>query len=109
MRDHPRADRYVQAGLDYCGERGLELHRLYLLAFRARLQLDEGRWATAAESASLVLRIHRMSTIPQIIALAVLGLVRARRGEPEQWAPLDEAWQLASRPVSCGGSGRSRS
>jgi DNA-binding CsgD family transcriptional regulator len=25
----------------------------------------------------------------------VLGLVRARRGDPGQWAPLDEAWALA--------------
>src|SRR6185503_18482042 len=25
----------------------------------------------------------------------VLGLVRARRGDPEQWTPLEQAWRLA--------------
>jgi DNA-binding CsgD family transcriptional regulator len=30
-----------------------------------------------------------------VVALSVLGLVRARRGDPEVWQPLDEAWALA--------------
>jgi DNA-binding CsgD family transcriptional regulator len=30
-----------------------------------------------------------------VLALTVLGLVRARRGDPDVWAPLDEAWALA--------------
>ena len=37
--------RYLQAGIDYCSDQGLELYRLYLLAYRARLELDQGRWA----------------------------------------------------------------
>ena len=94
-RRHHLASRYLQAGIDYCSDRGLELFRFYLLAFRARSELDQGRWTEAADAASLVLRIHRTSTSPQIRALVVLGLVRARRGDPGQWAPLDEAWALA--------------
>ncbi len=46
-------------------------------------------------SAATVLRIPRTSTTPRIHALVVLGLVRARRGDPGQWAALDEAWALA--------------
>jgi tetratricopeptide (TPR) repeat protein len=89
------ASRYLEAGIEYCSERGLELFRLYLLASQARLQLHQGRWAEAAESAAAVLRVQRTSITPRIVSLVVLGLVRARRGDPGQWEPLDEAWRLA--------------
>jgi DNA-binding CsgD family transcriptional regulator len=89
------AGRYVDQGIAYCSERGLELFRLYLLAYRARLELDQGRWSAAADSAASVLRIPRTSTTPRIVALVVLGLLRARRGDPGQWEALEEAWALA--------------
>ena len=94
-RRHAAASKYLEAGIGYCSERGLDLFLLYLLAFRARLQLDQGRWADAADSASAVLRVQRTSINPRIISLVVLGLVRARRGDPGQWEVLDEAWRLA--------------
>jgi ATP/maltotriose-dependent transcriptional regulator MalT len=94
-RHHSVAHMYVEPGIAYCSERGLELFRLYLLAYRARLELDQGRWSEAADSAASVLRIPRMSTTPRIVALVVLALVRARRGDPEVWPLLDEAWTLA--------------
>ena len=82
-------------GIAYCSDRGIELFRLYLLAARARLELDQGRWSEAADSAATVLRIPRTSTTPRIGALVVLGLLRARRGDPGQWSALEEAWALA--------------
>jgi DNA-binding CsgD family transcriptional regulator len=42
-----------------------------------------------------VLHEPRSSTFPRIFALVVIGLVRARRGDPDLWAPLDEALPLA--------------
>ena len=63
--------------------------------YRARLELDQGRWSEAADSAESVLRVRRTSTSPRIIALVVLALVRARRGEADVWPLLDEAWALA--------------
>jgi len=36
------ADRYIDSGLDYCTERGLDLWRLYLLAYMARRDLAWG-------------------------------------------------------------------
>jgi DNA-binding CsgD family transcriptional regulator/tetratricopeptide (TPR) repeat protein len=89
------ADRYLREGLDFCGERGLELSRLYLLAFRARFELDQGRWDEAADTAETVLGIHRTSTSPRILALCVLALLRARRGDPGWSELLAEAEQLA--------------
>jgi DNA-binding CsgD family transcriptional regulator len=94
-RDYPAALRHQEAGIAYCSERGLELFRLYLLAYRARLELDTGRWSDATDTAASVLRIPRTSTTPRIVALVVLALVRARRGDPDVWPLLDEAWDLA--------------
>jgi DNA-binding NarL/FixJ family response regulator len=94
-RRHSVANRHLEAGMAYCSERGLELFRLYMLAIRARLELNRGRWSKASDSASAVLRVPRTSTTPRIVSLVVLGLLRARRGDPGQWEPLDEAWALA--------------
>jgi len=89
------ATRHLQEGLDYCSDRGLERDRLYLLAYRARLELDQGRWEEASDSAAAVLRIPCTSIMPRILALVVLALVRARRGDPGRWEPLEAAWALA--------------
>ena len=85
----------MDEGIEFCSDQGRELSLRYLLAYRARLELDEGRWDEAAETAATVVRIHRTSTMPRIVALVVLGLLRARRGDADPWELLDEAWALA--------------
>lgn len=94
-RLYAHATRYVNDGLDYCNEWDLDLYRPYLLAHRARIELDQGRWASVEEPLSLVLGDPRASPLSRILALVTLGLLRARRGEPDRWAPLDEALGLA--------------
>jgi DNA-binding CsgD family transcriptional regulator/tetratricopeptide (TPR) repeat protein len=94
-RKYGDADRDLDRTLELCSERGLELWRLFAFAFRARLQLDRGDWDGAADSASVVLRDPRSAPVPRVVALSVAGLVRARRGDPEAWPLLDEAWELA--------------
>jgi DNA-binding CsgD family transcriptional regulator len=95
FREYALASRYFEKGIEYCSDQGLELFRLYLLAYRASLELDEGRWTEAVDTAASVLSVPRTSITPRIIALVVLGLVRARRGDPGQWPSLDEALALA--------------
>lgn len=94
-RRYENADRDLERALALCNERGLELWRLFAFAFRSRLQLDRGEWGDAADSASVVLRDPRSAPVPRVLALSVAGLVRARRGDPEAWPLLDEAWTLA--------------
>jgi DNA-binding CsgD family transcriptional regulator len=89
------AERILAEGLTFCGERGLERNRLYLLGLRARLELVQDRWTDAAETAELVLRTPKTSIAPRIDALATLGRLRARRGDPGASALLDEALALA--------------
>jgi DNA-binding CsgD family transcriptional regulator/tetratricopeptide (TPR) repeat protein len=92
---HADAKRYLDEGIAYCSERGFELFRLYLLAARARLELNQGRWSEAADTAASVLRVPRTSISPRMHSLVVTALVRARRGDPGHGDLLDEAWKLA--------------
>ena len=92
---YTRARSYIQEGVAIASEHGLELAHLYFLAFRSRLELEEGRWAEAAETAELVLGEQFTSTFPRTLALVTLALVRARRGDPDVWPPLDEARELS--------------
>ena len=91
-RRHHIASMYLEPGLAYASDRGFELHRLYLLAYRARFELDQGHWAEAAASAETVKRIPRTSTPPRIISLVVLALANLRRSQQDVWPLLDEAW-----------------
>jgi DNA-binding CsgD family transcriptional regulator len=95
LRRYELADRYLGRGLAYLGAHGLDLWHLFLLASRARIELDRGRWSEAADSVELVFRKRSVSTFPRNVALVVLGLVRARRGDPDSQSPLDEALALA--------------
>ena len=94
-----RARRSTLAGAalsrEYCAERGMDLWRLFLVACRARVELDRGRWTQAADSAAAALRDRRTWPVPRVFALTVLALVRARRGDPDVWPALDEALALA--------------
>jgi DNA-binding CsgD family transcriptional regulator len=85
----------TDAGLAYVGERGYILWKLYLLAYRADADLAQGRWDEATDSAQLILSERWISTKQRTVAHTVLGLVRARRGDPGVWEALDEAWALA--------------
>jgi hypothetical protein len=95
-RSHALAERYLQAGLARCREPDFDLWRLHLLGYRASLRLEQGRWHDAVESAMLAVRDPRSSPLPRILGRTVIGLVRARRGDPEVWPVLDEAAELAT-------------
>jgi hypothetical protein len=78
-------------GIEYCTKHGLELWRLYLVAYRARAQLDQGRWSEAAETASYILRQPHQEPLLRLLAATLLATVRARRGDPDVASPLEEA------------------
>jgi DNA-binding CsgD family transcriptional regulator len=97
LRDYALADRSFDTGIAYCRERDLDSWLLYMTGWKARADLDQGRWDAAAEAASTVVRRPDCAVPSRITPLAVIGLLRARRGDPDPWAPLDEALELARR------------
>jgi DNA-binding CsgD family transcriptional regulator/tetratricopeptide (TPR) repeat protein len=95
VRSYAVADRHLAAGLEYCSEHDIIAPTIYLSAWRARSELDQGRWASAAEEAERVISHPRVGPSARIPALIVLGLVRARRGESGAAEPLAEAHRAA--------------
>lgn len=89
-----RAERYLAEGIEYAAQRDLDRYRLYMTAWLAMTHLRLGRWSAAVETAESVLSRPGVSIPSRITALTALGLVRARRGEPEAAGALDEALEL---------------
>jgi len=94
-RQYDQASRYLIVGLTYCEERDLDGWWLYMLAYRARLKFEIGNWQGASEDAQGVLRGPLANPQSRIPALRTLGHLRIRRGDPDAYAPLDEARALA--------------
>lgn len=95
-RDYKLGRSHLEAGIAYCREHDLDSWLLYMTGWRARLELEQGRWDDAAESAMTVLTRPDVAAPSRITPLAVLGRLRARRGDPDPWTPLDDASALAS-------------
>jgi DNA-binding CsgD family transcriptional regulator len=93
-RRYDEADRSLRTGLAFHSDHGLELYRHYVLSWLAQCALDQGRWDEAVDWVDEVIRTPRASIWPRITALSIVGLVRARRGDPDPWSPLDEAYEL---------------
>jgi tetratricopeptide (TPR) repeat protein len=92
-RAFPEADRYLRAGIAYCTDRDLETWRLYMTAWLARSQAEQGSYAAAEQHLADVLRHPHLSPITRVPALAVAGVIAARRGAST--AALDEALPIA--------------
>jgi DNA-binding CsgD family transcriptional regulator len=85
------ADRYLTEGLAYTSERQLDAWRNWLLSWQALVYLHRGRWTEAAETATVLFRDPGLPADRRLFALVAVALVRARRGDPAVWSPLDEA------------------
>lgn len=95
LHDFDNANRYLQDGLAYCEGHELVSWIRYMTAARSVTYLAQGLWDQAAEEAQAVSSNPCVAPISKIQALMVLGLVRARRGDPDADTPLSEALDLA--------------
>jgi len=96
IHDYARAEVYQREGVEYCLERGLDAWRFEILAHQARRLLDQGRWDEAAEATSTILRSGTSNAVAQTIALCIVAILRARRGDPDHRGPLAEAQAIAA-------------
>jgi hypothetical protein len=95
-REWVLAERYIEQGLVFCRERGLESSLAWLTVLAAEAGLALGRWDDAASTAGTILAWPAEGfSHPRISALVILARVRARRGEPGYRPLLDEAASIA--------------
>jgi DNA-binding CsgD family transcriptional regulator/tetratricopeptide (TPR) repeat protein len=93
--DYAAAERYVDEALAFLEALDITYWQGWLLAMRARSRFEQGWWTEATEAAQRVIALPRTLPLARLIALVVLGRVRARRGDPGVWEPLDEALAIA--------------
>lgn len=91
---YARAEQYATAGIEYCNQHDLDSYAPHLVAMRGEAELAQGRWSDAAATEAMVLA-RQGTGAATFTALAVIGRLRARRGDPGAWEALDEAWRLA--------------
>ena len=94
-RSLAQMEQAADAGTSFCDEHDALAPGRYLLAMRSWIELERGNWDRAADTVSLVL--SEQCTLSCVQARIVLGLLRARRGDPDPWTPLAEAETVAQR------------
>lgn len=94
-RELDEADRWIAEGLAYCAERDLDSWRLSLLSAHSRSSLERGDWSAAAGVSEELVDNPRTVPMFRAIGLAVLGRIRARRGDAGVWPVLEEALALS--------------
>ena len=101
-REWVLAERYIDPGLAFCRERGLESSLAWLTLLASEAALARGRWDDAAGTATQILALPAVGfTHARVSALVILARVRARRGANGYQPLLDEAAAIAkAAPVT---------
>ena len=91
-RKYQKAERYIEEGLVYARKRELAGSMYYMIAERARLNFERGRWKEAESDARWVLGRPEEAGITTMPAFATLARLQVRRGNPDANGLLAEAW-----------------
>ena len=91
QRRFAEAERYFTEGIAYCDEHDLGSYAAFLRGERATALERTGRWDEAVALSTALLASADLSPVYRLRPLQVLGVIRARRGEPGAWEYLDEA------------------
>ena len=98
FRAYAVARRYFDAATRYFAARDMDAGGNVVQAWRARFALEQGHWDEAGDYATGVLAHgDRVAPVARIPALAVVGRLRARRGDPGAAQVLNEAAALAAQ------------
>jgi hypothetical protein len=95
MRDYRHARGDLDRALAFVRAHELAGWAQHLLGYRARLRLDLGDWAGAEQDAQAALAEQVKGGARVVDALVPLGLLQARRGDPDAAATLQEATERA--------------
>ena len=86
---------YLDAGLRYCDQWGIDTQLLCMISDRTQVTLYIGEWDAAADAAATLLRRPGAQSVQRVPALVTLARTRARRGDPGAHEPLADALQLS--------------
>jgi DNA-binding SARP family transcriptional activator/DNA-binding CsgD family transcriptional regulator len=93
--DYRHARQDLDRALAFVQAHELAGYAQHLLGYRARVRLDQGDWAGAEQDAQAALAEPVEGGVGVVDALVPLGLLQARRGDPDAAATLQEATERA--------------
>lgn len=91
IKDFEFAKEVLDAGIQYCEEKGLDSWTTYQLSSKARLYLESGNWNEAFRIADNLLKNEDQSPVVRIGALVVAATIKMRKGDEEVLSLLMEA------------------
>src|SRR4029077_9365617 len=95
IKNYPFAKQTLEEGITFCEERDIDSLKLYMLGWKARLNLETGNWSEAFTIAGNLLKKENLPPVIKIGALTVVATIKIRRGEPDALPLLMEAKNLA--------------
>ena len=84
-------EQYYRDGIAYCDQNDLDTHSYFLRASRTAVLEHRGHWDEALAISALLLDESSAAPLNQICVQTLIGVIRARRGEPAIWPALDSA------------------
>lgn len=81
MKEYGIAKKYFGKGIGYAEEKDLDSWTNYMLAYTARMHMENGNWTEAAAIANQLLKKDILSPVVAIAALNVLVRIKMRRGD----------------------------
>jgi len=94
-KDYDFAKRFLEEGITYCEDLGLDSSNKYQQYLKARLLLETGDWNAAISIAKNLLQNEVLPGTIKAACLNLLTTIKIRRGEPDVLFLLDEAKALA--------------
>lgn len=86
---------WAAKGVEYCEQQGLDAWKIWLLGHLAESTFTLGQWDEAADAAAVILAAPAPPKSASHSASLILALMRARRGDPDYRAPLEQARSIA--------------
>lgn len=94
-KDYAFAGKILKEGIQYCEERDLDSWTTYMLSWKARMDLERGKWTAANNIAGDLLKNESQPPVVRISVLVVHAKVTMRRGHGEALPLLLEAKRMA--------------
>lgn len=95
IKEYELATNALESGIRYCEEKDLDSWTIYMLADKAKLNLETGNWDEAVRIANNLVKDENLPSVVKIGAFTVLATVRMRKGEPGVLPLLTEAKEKA--------------
>ncbi|HKH62371.1 MAG TPA: AAA family ATPase [Flavitalea sp.] len=91
LKDYNASKHFLQEGIIYCEESGLDSFISYKLALKSRMLLETGDWKGAATIAENLLQNVSQPEAVRIDCNVILAKIKLRKGEPDSLSLLQDA------------------